>query len=218
MFGHFVGTIAKCWAGIHTAWETIILSSMTACDATAMTLPLYSANILLSSVHPSLKQWWLRKSSPKMKGLVIPLHTINLCVKLHDPILKLTNTDPFTPMSWPFAVLMHVLLSEIWCKSPISVTVSYLMQLTCAPVSKRDENTRSLTFILKVVPFVFPVFIKKIPLFPPCCYLPLQFHSPLLVRPTNFPIFWYFCSCLASMQPFPSDLQLPWRPEWNYSL
>ena len=36
--------------------ETMILSSMTACDATAMTLPLYSVNLLLSSVHPSLKQ------------------------------------------------------------------------------------------------------------------------------------------------------------------
>ena len=81
------------------------------------------------------------------------------------------------------------------------------MQLTCAPVSKRDENTRSFTFILKVVPFVFPVFIK-IPLFPLCCYLPLQFHSSLLVRPMNFPIFRYFRSRLASMQLFPSGLQL----------
>ena len=144
-----------------TAQETMILSSMTACEATAMTLPLYSANLLLSSVHPSLKQWWLRKSSPKMKGLVMPLHTTNLWVKLQGPILKFIIIDPLTPTSWPLAVLMHVLLSDIWCKRPISVTVSYLMQLTCAPVSKRDENTRSFTFILKVVPLVFPVFIKN---------------------------------------------------------
>ena len=137
MFGHFVGIIAKCHAGIRTAWETMILSSMTACEATAMTLPLYSANLLLSSVHPSLKQWQLRKSSPKMKGLVMPLHTTNLWVKLQDPTLKFIIIDPLTPTSWPLAVLMHVLLSDIWCKRPISVMVSYLMQLTYAPVSKR---------------------------------------------------------------------------------
>ena len=88
----------------------------------------------------------------------MPLHTINQCVKLQDPIWKVTNIDPFTPTSWPFAVLMHVLLSEIWCKRSNSDTVSYLMQLTCAPVSKRDENARSFILILKVVPFVFPVF------------------------------------------------------------
>ena len=35
------------------------------------------------------------------------------------------------------------------------------MQLTCTPVSKRDENARSFTLILKVVPFVFPVFITN---------------------------------------------------------
>ena len=56
MFRHFVGTIAKCLAGILTARETMILSCMTACEATAITSFLYSANILLSSVHPNLKQ------------------------------------------------------------------------------------------------------------------------------------------------------------------
>ena len=96
-----------------------------------------------------------------MKGLVIPLHIINLCIKLHDLIWKLTIVDPFTPTSWPFAVLIHVLLSEIWCKSSNSDTVSYLMQLTCAPVSKRDEKARFFTLILKVVPFVLPVFIMN---------------------------------------------------------
>ena len=35
------------------------------------------------------------------------------------------------------------------------------MQLTCAPVSKRDEKARSFTLILKVVPFVLPVFIMN---------------------------------------------------------
>ena len=35
------------------------------------------------------------------------------------------------------------------------------MQLTCAPVSKRDENARSFTLILKVVPFILPVFITN---------------------------------------------------------
>ena len=73
------------------------------------------------------------------------------------------------------------------------------MQLTCAPVSKRDENARSFTFILKVVPFV-------VPLFPLYCHLPLHGCSSLLVRPTNFPISQYFHSCLASMQLFPSGL------------
>ena len=98
---------------------------------------------------------------PKMKGLVIPLRTINVWVKLQGPILKLTTIDPFRPTSGPLAVLMHVLLSDIWCKSPNSVTVSYLMQLTWAPVSNRDENTQSCTLILNVVPLVFPAFIKN---------------------------------------------------------
>ena len=91
----------------------------------------------------------------------MPLHTINRCVKLQGPIWKFTNIDPFTPTSWPFAVLMHVLLSEIWCKRSNSDTVSYLMQLTCAPVSKRDENARSFILNLKVVPFALPVFIMN---------------------------------------------------------
>ena len=91
----------------------------------------------------------------------MPLHTINRCVKLQCPMWKLTIIDPFTPTSWPFAVPMHVLLSEIWCKRSNSDTVSYLMQLTCATVSKRDENARSFTLILKVVPFVLPVFITN---------------------------------------------------------
>ena len=134
---------------------------MTACEAIVMTSLLYLVNLLLSSVHPSLKQWWLKNSSPKMKGLVIPSQTMNLCVKLQGPILKLTTMDPFTPTSWPLVVLMHVLLLDIWCRSPISVTVSYLMQLTCAPVSKRDENTWSCTLILDVVPFLLPVFIRN---------------------------------------------------------
>ena len=153
--------MAKCLAGICTGWETMILSSMTACDAIAITLPVYSTNLLFSSVHPNLKQWRLRKSSPRIKGLVIPLHTINLCIKLHGPIWKLTSIDPFTPTSWPFAVLIQVLLSEIWCKSSNSATVSYLMQLTCAPVLKREEKARSFTLILKVVPLVLPVFITN---------------------------------------------------------
>ena len=84
---------------------------------------------------------------------------MNLCVKLHGLTWKLTSIDPFTPTSWSFAILIQVLLSEIWCKSSNSDTVSYLMQLTCAPVSKRDEEARSFILILKVVPFVLPVFI-----------------------------------------------------------
>ena len=54
--------IRQCFCFPNSQWgatahdKTIILSSMTACDATAMTLPLYSVNLLLSSVHPSLKQ------------------------------------------------------------------------------------------------------------------------------------------------------------------
>ena len=76
-----------------------------------------------------------------MKGLVNPSHTMNLCVKLHGPILKFIMTEPFTPTSWPFAVLIHVLLSDIWCNDPSAATVLYLMQLTCAPVSNSDENT-----------------------------------------------------------------------------
>ena len=56
IFGHFVGTMAKCLAEILTGKETMILSSMTACEATAMTSLLYSANLLLPSVHPNLKQ------------------------------------------------------------------------------------------------------------------------------------------------------------------
>ena len=49
IFGHFVGTIAKCLNGIFTGQETMILSSITACEATAMTLFLYSAYLLFSS-------------------------------------------------------------------------------------------------------------------------------------------------------------------------
>ena len=108
----------------------MVLSSMTGWEATSITLPLYSVNLLMSSIHQSLKQWWLRKSLPKMKGLIMPLHTTNLCIKIQDPILKLIITDPLTPTSWPLTVLMHVLLSDIWCKRPISAMVSCLMQLT----------------------------------------------------------------------------------------
>ena len=39
------------------------------------------------------------------------------------------------------------------------------MQLTCAPVSNNDENARSFILILKVVPFVLPVFITNTSLF-----------------------------------------------------
>ena len=123
--------------------------------------PLYLANHLLPSVHPNLKQRWLKNSSPKMKGLVIPSQTTNLWVKLQGPILKLTTIETVTLTSWPLAVLIHVLLPDIWCKSPSTATVSYLMQLTCAPILNSDENTWSYTFILNVVPLVFPVFIKK---------------------------------------------------------
>ena len=125
--------------------------------------------------------------------------------------LKCIIIDPLTPTSWPLAVLMHVLLSDIWCKRPISATVSYLMQLTCAPVSKRDGNTRSFTFILKVVPLVLPVFIK-IPLFPSYCHLHPHHCSSLLIRLTNFPIFWYLCFCSVLMQLSPFGLQLHQRP------
>ena len=82
---------------------------------------------------------------------------MNLCEKLHGPILDLTMTEPSTPMSFPFAVLTFTLLSEIWCNNPSVARVSYLMQITCAPVSNSEENTKSFTFILKVVPFVLPV-------------------------------------------------------------
>ena len=76
-----------------------------------------------------------------MKGLVIPSQTTTLWVKLQGPILQLTTIEPFTPMSWPLAVLIHVLLLDIWCRSPSAATVSYLMQLTCAPVLNSDVNT-----------------------------------------------------------------------------
>ena len=76
-----------------------------------------------------------------MKGLVNPSHTMNLCVKLHGPILKFIMTESYTPISCPFAVLIQVLLADIVCNNPSAATVSYLMQLTCAPVSNSDENT-----------------------------------------------------------------------------
>ena len=209
IFGHFLGTIARCLAGILTGWETMILPSMTACEATAMTSLLYSANHLLPSVHPNLKQWWLKNSLPKMKDLVIPSQTTNLWVMLQGPILKLTTIEPFTPMSWPLAVLIQILLSDIWFKSPSAATLSYLKQLTCAPVLNSDENTWSCTFILNVVPLVFPVFIKKIPLFLLHCHLCSHFHSPLLVRLMNFPIFWSFCSCPTLL------LLFPFGPQWH---
>ena len=72
-----------------------------------------------------------------MKGLVIPSQTTNLWVKLQGPILKLTAIEPFTPTSWPLAVLINVLLPDIWCRRSNAATVSYLMQLTCAPVLKQ---------------------------------------------------------------------------------
>ena len=109
----------------------------------------------------------------------MPLQTTNLWVKLQGPILKLTTSDSCTPTFWPLAVLMDVLLLDIWCKSPILATVSYLMQLTCAPVLNNDENTLSCTLILNVVPFVFPVFIKKIPLFLYHCCPCTCFCSPI---------------------------------------
>ena len=171
-FGHFVGTIAKFLAGIFTGQETMILSSITACEATTMTLFLYSANLLLLLVHPRVKQWWLRNALPKMKGLVNPSHTTNLCVKQDGPILKLTITEAFMPMSWPFAVLTFMLLSETWPSKPRAVTVSYLMQLTCVPVSNNEENAKPSTFILNVVPLVLTVWINK---------TSLLFHYALLL-------------------------------------
>ena len=83
------------------------------------------------------------------------------------------------------------------------MTVSYLMQLTCAPVLNRDENTWSCTLILNVVPLVFPVFIKKIPPFLLHCHLCSHFCSLLLVRLTNFPTFRSFHSCLVLLQLSP---------------
>ena len=38
-------------------------------------------------------------------------------------ILKVTTIEPFTPTSWPLAVLMDVLLPDIWCRSPSAATV-----------------------------------------------------------------------------------------------
>ena len=64
-------------------------------------------------------------------------------------------------MSCPFAVLIHVLLSETWCNNPSAATVPYLMQLTHAPVSNSEENTESFTLILNIVPFILPVWINR---------------------------------------------------------
>ena len=139
----------------------MILSSITACEATAMILLLYSANLLLSSVQLSSKQWWLRNSLPRIKGLVNPSQTTNLYVKLHGLILKLTMTEPFTPISCPLAVLILTLLSEIWWNNPSAATVSYLMQLTCASVSNSEVNIESFTLILNVVPLVLPVWMNN---------------------------------------------------------
>ena len=83
---------------------------------------------------------------------------------------------------------MHVLLSDIWCKSPISVTVSYLMQLTCAPVLKSDENMRSFTFILKGCTFSIPCVYKEYLLF----YRTVTYILILVVfasQANEFPIF-----------------------------
>ena len=145
--------MVKFLAGILTGWATMILSSVTACEATAMMLPLYWANLSLLSVHLSVKQWWLRNSSPKIKGLFNHLYTMNIWVKLQDPILKLTMTDPFTPILCPLAVLTFILLLKILCNKPCAEAESYLMQLTCAPVSNKEANTKSFTFILKAIPF-----------------------------------------------------------------
>ena len=135
---------AKFLTGILTGWATIILSSITACEVTNMMLLLYWANLLLSSVHPSMKQWQLRNSSPKIKGLFNPSHTINLWVKLQDPILKFTMIDPSTPILCPFAVLTFTLLSEILCNNPSAEAVSYLIQLPSAPVSNRKQTLNCL--------------------------------------------------------------------------
>ena len=50
-----IGVAVLHW-GIFTGRETMILSSITACEATAMTLFLYLANLLLLSVQPSEKK------------------------------------------------------------------------------------------------------------------------------------------------------------------
>ena len=47
IFGHLVGTMAKFLAGIFTGQDTMILSSITACEATAMMLSLYSGKSLV---------------------------------------------------------------------------------------------------------------------------------------------------------------------------
>ena len=107
----------RAWVCFYSTWKTLlgtfcqtrqdttIWSSITACEATAMILFLYSANLLFSSVQPRVKQCQLRNSSPKIKGLVNPSHTMNLWQKLDGPILKLPMTEP---MSWPFTGLIHL--------------------------------------------------------------------------------------------------------------
>ena len=78
---------------------------------------------------------------------------MNLWVKLHDPTLKLTNTDPLTPMLCPLAVLMLTLLSEILCNNPSAEAVSYLMQLTCAPVSWVEMAVEGLKHLVRLASF-----------------------------------------------------------------
>ena len=169
----------------------MILSSITTCKVTAMVLSLYWANLLLSVVHSNVKEWWLR-NSPKIKGLFNPSHTTNLWVKLQDPILKFIMMDPFTPILCPFAVLMFTLLSKILCNNPSAETVSYLKQLTCAPVSNKEANTRSFTFILKVIPFVFPCWMNITSF----SALVVQFSGsyPFTSHPDEFPDFLVFSS------------------------
>ena len=189
MCGHFVDTIAKCRAGICTVQETTILSSMTAwwCYCYDLTLILCESFVVIC---PS--QFWNSDDSGNLrlrwKVWLCITHNEFMC-KTTWSNFKIYHYRSLTPTSWPFAVLMHVLLSAIGAKDHFNDGVILDATYLCTSIEK-GENTRSFTFILKVVPFVFLYLWKTS--FSTYCHLPFHPHSPLLVRPTNFPSFRYF--------------------------
>ena len=148
-----------------------------------------------------------------MKSLVIPSQITNLWVKLWGPILKLTTIEPFTPTPWPLAVLIHILLLDIWCRSHcVVLNATYLWTSI-----KQWWEYMIIYLYFKGRTFCIP-FMYKIPpyLFLLHCSCSSLFHSPLVVRLMKSPIFWSFHSCPTSLLPFVSDLLLFQRPELNH--
>ena len=96
--------------------------------------------------------------------------------------------DPFTSMLCPLAVLTFTLLSEILCSNPSAEAVSFLMQLTCAPVSNNEANTKFIYFYFKGHTFCITLLYEHYFLLNLCLHFgSFQDHIPFASQANEFP-------------------------------